>query len=338
MAMRFLPPPWHWSAAALLFGVLVAGACADPSAGVERASRPVPLARDEPERDRLGAFAFRGAVEVAGGAGIGGLSGLAITDGGRRLTAVSDVGAVVRGRLHHANGRLTGIGELAVTPLPGIPRRHGMARENDSEDIVALPDGGWLVPFEGRHRILRYPPGFGEPTGLPLAPGMAELPLNGGLEALTRLRDGRLLAFAEGRHDGLAERTAWIAATPLKGPEDWSAFTYRAAPGYRTTGAAVLPDGDVLVLERRASLLSGLGARIARVALADIRPGATVQGEELARLEAPLLTDNYEGIAAVPGADGETLVYVVSDDNFNGFQRTYLLMLALPDRRVARAP
>lgn len=334
------------SAVVLLLGILATGACADPSRGVEWTSRPVPLHRDDPQLDRIGAFAFRGAVEVTGpGPGVGGLSGLAVTDGGRQFVAVSDVGAVVLGRLHHAGGRLAGVSDLTVKPLAGIPPRRGLGRENDSEEIVALPDGGWLVSFEGRHRILRYPPDFGQsggaPVELPLAPGMAGLPLNGGLEALTRLRDGRLLAFAEGLNDGLAERPAWIGGPPLKAPGDWSALTYRAAPGFRPTSAAVLPDGDALVLERHFTPLTGVKARIVRVALADLKPGATVQGEELALLEPPLLTDNYEGIAAVPGVGGETLVYVVSDDNFSALQRTYLLMLALPDRpdrKVARAP
>lgn len=341
-----IPPsfrPWRRRAAVLLLGVLAAGACAAPSPGVEWTSRPVPLTLDDPQRDRLGAFAFRGAVEVVGaGDGVGGLSGLAITHDGRQFVAVSDVGAVVLGRLHHEGGRLAGVSDLTVKPLAGISRRHGLARENDSEEIVALPDGGWLVPFEGHHRILRYPSDFGRaggaPVELPLPPGVAGLPLNGGLETLTRLHDGRLLAIAEGPDNGVAERLAWIGGPLLTAPGDWSGFTYRAAPGFRPTSATVLPDGDVLVLERFFSLLGGVKGRIARVALADLRPGAVVEGEELARLEPPLLTDNYEGIAAVPGAGGETLVYVVSDDNFNAVQRTYLLMLALPDRKLVRVP
>ncbi|WP_158284018.1 esterase-like activity of phytase family protein [Azospirillum sp. TSO22-1] len=329
-------------AAALLIGMLAAGACADPSGGAERraASHPMPLTREAPEPERIGAFEFRGAVELSGDPAVGGLSGLAITDGGRQFVAVEDVGRVVLGRLRHENGRLVGVADLRVKGLPGIGPRHGRARENDSEEIVALPDGGWLISFEGRHRILRYPPGFdGEPTPLPLAVGMADLPLNGGMEALTRLPDGRLLALAEGPDDGVPERRAWISRVPLKGAGDWGALTYRAAPGFRPTGATALPNGDVLVLERYFSMLGGLAARIARVPGTALVPGAVVEGEELARIQPPLLLDNYEGIAAVPGPAGETLVYVVSDDNFNTtLQRTYLLLLALPDRPLAQAP
>jgi len=337
-----LSPPWRRRATALLFGVLAAAACADASGSAERplGSRTVPLTRDGAEPERIGAFRFRGAVEVVGGSGAGGLSGLAITDGGRRFAAVSDVGTVLFGRLDHENGRLVGVGDLTTKRLPGLGPRQGRMRENDSEEIVALPDGGWLVAFEGRHRILRYPPGFsGEGTALPTPPGVEGLPLNGGMEALARLPDGRLLALAEGPDNGVRERPAWISRVPPKDPGDWAALTYRAAPGFRPTGATGLPNGDVLVLERYFSMLGGLAARIVLVRSGALLPGAVVEGEELARLEPPLLTDNYEGIAAVPGAAGETLVYVVSDNNFNTtLQRTYLLMLALPDRPLARAP
>ena len=39
--------------------------------------------------------------------------------------------------------------------------------------------------------------------------------------------------------------------------------------------------------------------------------------------------DNFEGIAARRGAAGESLIYLVSDDNFSDKQRTLLLMFAL---------
>ena len=46
-------------------------------------------------------------------------------------------------------------------------------------------------------------------------------------------------------------------------------------------------------------------------------------------LRPPLIFDNFEGIAARSGAGGETLIYLLSDDNFNPLQRTLLLMFAL---------
>ena len=50
----------------------------------------------------------------------------------------------------------------------------------------------------------------------------------------------------------------------------------------------------------------------------------------MARFERPLTVDNFEGVAAVQDDDGATLVYILSDDNFNFFQRTLLLLFRLP--------
>ena len=50
----------------------------------------------------------------------------------------------------------------------------------------------------------------------------------------------------------------------------------------------------------------------------------------LATLERPLTVDNFEGLACRPGAGAETLLYLVSDDNFSQDQRTLLLMFSLP--------
>jgi hypothetical protein len=102
--------------------------------------------------------------------------------------------------------------------------------------------------------------------------------------------------------------------------------TYATSGGFKPTGATTLPGGDVLVLERR---FPPIGARIQRLAKETIVPGAMLEGKEIARLEGSLTVDNMEGIDARAGPGGETLVYVVSDDNDNPLQRTYLLMFEL---------
>jgi hypothetical protein len=54
-----------------------------------------------------------------------------------------------------------------------------------------------------------------------------------------------------------------------------------------------------------------------------------VQAEELARLASPYAVDNLEGIAATRGPRGETLLWLISDDNFNPLQRNILLLFEL---------
>jgi hypothetical protein len=115
----------------------------------------------------------------------------------------------------------------------------------------------------------------------------------------------------------------------------WEELRYRAARGFRPTGMTQIPagmaqQGDVLVLERRFTLLEGPGSRITRLRRSAIRPGETLEGEELAVLRQPSTADNFEGISVARGPRGETLVYILSDDNFSIWQRTLLLMFELP--------
>jgi hypothetical protein len=58
-----------------------------------------------------------------------------------------------------------------------------------------------------------------------------------------------------------------------------------------------------------------------------------LEGRVIAEFLPPVTVDNFEGVAVRRGEDGETLVYVLSDDNFNPDQRTLLLMFELGERR-----
>ncbi|WP_376965967.1 esterase-like activity of phytase family protein [Azospirillum sp. A26] len=327
--------------------VVGAGGDSDPTPGpLSVTASAVPLDRGRPEKVAVGPLRFLGGLDIAGGERVGGLSGLWIDPAGDRFVAIGDTGLVVDGRLQtDAEGRLAGLSEVHARPLTveeGISHRK---RRTDAEDLTRLPDGGWLVSLERDHRILRYKGGDGgdggdqgpegTPTPIPMPPGMDSTPENGGLESLTLLPDGRLLTIEEGKDNGHQDRRAWITrmgssrdGVPASAA-DWQPFTYRTAPRYRPTSVAPLPDGGVLVLERRVSLLGGWSSRLVRVAARQLTAGAVVDGEELGRLEAPLVNDNFEGIATRPGPAGETLVYLISDNNFSSLQRTYLLMFAL---------
>ena len=85
------------------------------------------------------------------------------------------------------------------------------------------------------------------------------------------------------------------------------------------------------MVERQFDVLGGVRTRLARLAADDIRPGRLLKGEELARWGLPLVVDNYEGIATRRGANGEILIYLLSDDNFNLLQRSLLVMFELEE-------
>lgn len=292
---------------------------------------PVPLAWEDPPAS-VGALVSLGAVELSSPERqFGGWSGLHL-DAGLRLTAVSDTGRWMTARLVlDAAGRLADVTDAAWGRLAdGAGRRLRPKRLADAESLARLPDGTWLVGFETWHRIRAYRDLDGPGTWVAGPPGLERLPPNGGLEALTVLPDGRVLAIAEEPdiEAGGRARLAWIRSGAR-----WIPGLYLVPAPYVPVDAAALPDGGALVLERRFSILGGFGNRIARLRgpLPDA-PGFRLAGEEVARIERPLITGNFEGIAAAPARDGTILVAIISDDNLNFLQRTRLMLFRLdPD-------
>ena len=69
--------------------------------------------------------------------------------------------------------------------------------------------------------------------------------------------------------------------------------------------------------------------RIRRVPLTAIKEGATVDGKDLIEADLAYQIDNMEGMAIHRNAAGETIVTLVSDDNFSVIQRNLLLQFVL---------
>ncbi|WP_246148324.1 esterase-like activity of phytase family protein [Skermanella pratensis] len=294
-------------------------------------SYPVRLDDSRPDRRDVGTLIYRGGLALRDSdPDFGGLSGIVVEPDGRRFVAVSDRGNVVTGNLDYDDaGDLAGVRGITVAPLLDIDGKQAKTNRADSEGLARLPDGRWAVSFERWHRVELY---SSHPDGpvtrplpkLPRPPGIRSAEGNSGPEALAALPDGRMLVIEEGSDDKAGFSRAWLG-----GAEGWESLSYRGRAPYRPTDATFLPDGDLVVLERRASILGGFGARIVRVPGASIEAGGELSGTELAVLEPPVTTDNFEGISAVSTPDGRTLLYVVSDDNLWGFQRTLLLMFEL---------
>jgi hypothetical protein len=323
---------------AALLAVLLAAVAGPPTsaAPLEIVARAVPLHAEDPDREKVGALRFRGGLELTSDdARFGGLSALLLSEDGARLTAVTDLGHWLTARLiAGADGAPRALTEAEIGALHGPGGGHPRdKRDTDSESLTRLADGALVVGFERRHRLWRYPAGTNPLTGQPkafpvpakLAARLAALRSNSGIEALATLADGALLAIAEGRlEEATSPAFLWRGGA-------WSELGYPRAPGFRPTGATTLPGGDLLVIERSFNLLDGVAIRLQRIAAAKVRPGATLSGTTLAVLRRPLTLDNMEGVAARRNAAGETLVYLISDDNFRPLQRTLLLVFALEE-------
>jgi hypothetical protein len=156
------------------------------------------------------------------------------------------------------------------------------------------------------------------------------LPSNSGLEALAVAPPGHALA---GRLVAVAEQALPGADTPTRGwvvtgnaPFD---FAVARSDDFDITDMAFLPTGELLILERHYSLLRGVACRMRRVPADAIRPGATIDGPAIFAADRGDEIDNMEALALYPGGPGETIVTLLSDDNFALNQRTIMLEFGL---------
>ena len=85
-----------------------------------------------------------------------------------------------------------------------------------------------------------------------------------------------------------------------------------------------------MVLERKFRWTEGVQMRLRQIKAASVRPGVVLDGEVLVEANMGFDIDNMEGLALHRGAHGETVITLISDDNFNHFlQRTILLQFTL---------
>ncbi len=311
-------------------------------AGDERLALPAPAPRvtadrvmldpGDPARRRVGALTFLGGVALdSGDPAFGGFSALLVR--GERFTLLSDGGNLLRFRMG-SGWRPRGV---RFDPLPAGPGTGWKKSDRDSESMAVDPkDGRVWVAFENTNAIWRYAPDFARGERWRAPPAMANWPTGGGAEGMARLRDGRFVTLSESRRpprgrDGRKPRTrvgAVFAGDPTAPDTRAARFQYRPERGYDPVEVAELPDGRMLVLERGFAPPFRWRTRLVLVARGAMRAGAVVDGQTIARLDAPLLHDNFEGMAVVREG-GATIVWLVSDDNQFVLQRTLLLKFRL---------
>jgi hypothetical protein len=164
---------------------------------------------------------------------------------------------------------------------------------------------------------------------MPLPPAARRLPYNKGLEALVMVPKGMPLA---GTLIAISERgldTEGNIIGFLVGGKTPGQFSVRRTDTFDISDAVLLPTGDLLLLERRFSLFGGIGIRIRRVPLASVAPGAVIDGPAIFNADLGNEIDNMEGIDAHVTPEGETVLTMVSDDNFSMIQRNLLLQFTL---------
>ena len=323
------------------FCLLVAAACAGappPSPvgaqplALEIRSEPLLLKLDEPALRRIGRLIWRGGISMSANSdNFGGWSDIHVSPDGRTLSSISDQGSWLTATIaYDRQGNLEGLVSAQIGSLRGLDGKPLTNKvDADAEGMAAMPDGSWLVSFERNHRIWHYPTLDGTPVALNPPQDFARQPANGGVEALTILSDGRIAAISEDYSVMPGMVVGWIGQPAGENRYSWQSFQYATMPGFNPTALASLPDGGFVLLERAFDMARGVRVRVMSVEAGQFEPGATVHARELARLAAPAAVDNLEGIAATKGPRGETLLWLISDDNFNTLQRNLLLLFEL---------
>lgn len=284
---------------------------------------PIPLDAAAPNRRQIGQLDYLGGWELSSASpDFGGLSSLHVEGGA--VTALSDTGLLYRFAL--PDGRASE--PVRIDPLGDGPGSRVHKYNRDTESMVLL--GPWLwAGFEGHNMIWRYRGGDLRAASSAQPALMRGWRGNSGAEGMTRLADGRFLVLCEGLSDNqLLSDAILFDGDPADPRTPAHLLHYRRVPGYRVSDATTLPDGRIVILNRRFQWLEGFSLAITIADPGGLREGATIERRELARLAPPLNVDNMEGVSATV-ENGRTILWLVSDDNFFPLQRTLLLKFAL---------
>jgi hypothetical protein len=304
----------------------------DQAVAITINAAPIPaLETDKPSQTRFGSLEFRGGLVLTSAhKSFGGISALYVNPDGENFLAVSDRATWFRGRIVYENDRPVRIADAYSAPVldgDGQP-----APRWDTESI-AVNGNTLYVGLERINSIFSFDydgksfPANARPVAGP--PELKDLPFNQGLEAMVFVPKkynlaGTLIGFSEKGLTAEGNLKAFLIGGPSPG-----LFAVKRTGDYDISDAAILPNGDILILERQYSLQRGVTMRIRRIRLADIKPGALVDGTAVVETGAGYQIDNMEALGVHRSRSGETVLTIMSDDNFSPIQRTLLLQFVL---------
>ncbi|MHB1111482.1 MAG: esterase-like activity of phytase family protein, partial [Devosia sp.] len=252
---------------------------------------------------RVQGLVWRGGIEMQSAADtFGGLSGLGFSDNAGRLVMVTDRGNFVSGQLIYdeLNRPLSLVG-VKIEPIQNskgaeLPR----AFVRDAEALAVIERNGVpaavRIGFENLTRVADFQLVDAVPTGpakeVTIPGWLTDTRTNESLEAVCIAPPaspiaGSTLLLTEGVVDDDGLHSAWLLGQNDKGP-----LSYLSSDGTNPTDCAFLPNGDLLVLERGVAFFT-FNMKLKRVAAADVKPDAHMQGEVLLEATGPDV-DNME--------------------------------------------
>ena len=286
----------------------------------------------DPTRTRFGDLEFRGGLELSSRhPAFGGISALHVEPDSNRFIAATDRGSWVRGRIVYRDGKPAAVADAEVAPILGVDGRPLAARGWFDVESLAERDGILYVGIERAEQIVRFDyrrdglRARGQPIDVPA--DFKTFTFNKSLECLAAPQGalaGRLIVVTEHSLDSAGNLRSFVL-----GADQVTRFGVRRSDDFDVSDCTVLSQDELLLLERRASPARGIAISIRRIPIADIKEGAVVDGRSMFDADLAFQIDNMEGIGVHRNSAGETIVTLVSDDNFSIIQRNLLLQFSV---------
>ena len=251
----------------------------------------------------------------------GGWSGIELSADGRRMTAITDRGRILRADIERNGDQIANVTPGRMWRLKASSGGFLTAKITDSEGLAITGDGTINVSFEGVTRVSRYSRPSAAAQVLRHHEDFRGFSINKSLEALAVDREGRLFAIPE-----RLEKDKSIRVYVLDQGRWTTPFSLTGGQGFLPVGADFGPDGRFYLLERAWSVL-GFRARVRRWDLTDGQP----ENETLLVQTSFGTHDNLEGLAVWRDEQGRTRLTMIADDNFRSFQRTEIVEYAVQE-------
>ncbi|MEO4000647.1 esterase-like activity of phytase family protein [Mesorhizobium sp. CAU 1732] len=302
---------------------------------VDVQSSPIPNFRLGSSDTVFGALEFVGGLTMrSSDREFGQVSGLRFLTPGEEFLGVADHGYFVFGTIARDAAMVPiGVERVRIHPIAGEGGRIIYDKEGKDAEGLSVHDGIATVAFERLARVEQFridPKDMKGPIdSLDFIIPPAELRYNQGLETIARAPDdsplaGATVVVAERSVDGSGNIFAAILDGPQKG-----IFKVVRSEDFDVTDGAFLPNGDLLLLERRLSVTRGVGIRIRRFDGANIVSGALIDGDVVLEADLAYQIDNMEAMDVWKRADGATMISLMSDDNQSFLQRSLYLEFRL---------
>ncbi len=288
----------------------------------------------KPDQKIFGELEFLGGAELTSkNEDFGGLSGIEFRTDQNKFIIITDKARFITGKIIREDSKISEIKNATLTRTRNSKGKIITgAEDKDSEAITITQDGQIILGYERNDRIAV----FNEKKKKLIQDKRSEkidlnsydFPNNKGIEAVALSNVSKtLFVFAEhalnkeGNHRGFIVKNNAITEIAIEVPN-----------GYSITDAALLPNDELIILERYYSFFTGPSMRIRRFPkTSDILPEAVLKGKTIFEANSQYEIDNMEGMAITQMADGSNRLTLVSDDNFSKNQRTLLLEFKLLD-------